>query len=201
METSHGATRIDDDTVRIVLTARERQLLRSLPEQLRPLITDEGDGAAEGEGEANEARARLFPAAYEDPTQEAEYRELVQDSLSEERAAAVDTFAETLEGGEEGSSEWAVTLSDEQTGAWLSAVNDARLVLSSLLGITSEEQWEQGPDEENPASVALYYLGWLEEELVASLAGGLPDDTDAGDELPDGEPPDDELPGGGPLGA
>jgi hypothetical protein len=49
--------------------------------------------------------------------------------------------------------------------------------------------------------VALYYLGWLEEELVASLAGGLPDDTDAGDELPDDEPPDDELPGGGPLGA
>lgn len=149
------------------LTTRERDLLRALPDQLRPILT--------GEERAEQVRQRLFPPAYDDPVDELEYREMVGPGLVAGRVEALDVFARTLDTGEARLQTWTVELSAEQAAAWLSAVNDARLALGSLLGITSEQQWERGPDRSQPSSVALWYLGWLEEELVTALMGDLPD--------------------------
>ncbi|MDP8969206.1 MAG: DUF2017 domain-containing protein [Actinomycetota bacterium] len=167
MSRVHGVRRLADGHLRVRLSTRERDLLRSLPAQLRSVLTGEQPSAG--------ARDRLFPHAYDDPLDELEYRELVGPGLLAQHLEAVDVFARTLDQGQVGRLTWTVELSAEEAGAWLSAVNDARLTLGSLLGITSEDQWERGPDRNQPSSVALWYLGWLEEELVAALMTGLPD--------------------------
>lgn len=164
----HGVGRLPDGGVQIRLSSRERELLRSLPDQVRPLLT--------GDAEAPEIQARLFPRAYDDPEAEAEYQRLAAETISAERIAAIEAFAETLEGGETGWLTWQVQLSAEQADAWLSALNDTRLTLAMLVGIRSEEDWEQGPDESDPSSVALWYLGWLQEQLLGVLTGGLEDE-------------------------
>ena len=152
-----------DGGIEVTLPSAERRLLASLPEQLRAVLR--------GEAGPPGAHARLFPVASEDPDVEASYRELAGEGLLEERLAAVEAFAETLEGGHTHRASWQVTLDEAAASAWLSATNDARLVLASLLGITSEEDWESGPEPDDAASAALHYLSWLQEALLAALRG------------------------------
>ena len=152
--------------VEVRLSVRERDLLRSLPGQLRPLL--------DGSQASDEITERLFPAGYDDPELEREYRDLVGSDIVDQRMAAMEAFAKTLEGGTTTRGRWSASLDAESAAAWLSAVNDARLILGGLLGITEESQWEDGPDDDNAASVVMYYLGWLQEELVAALMGALP---------------------------
>jgi hypothetical protein len=69
-------------------------------------------------------------------------------------------------------------LTEEQAVAWLSAMNDLRLVLGTRLDVT-EDTYEEDIDQEDPRfpSLAMYsYLGFLQEQLVEALAGALPDE-------------------------
>jgi uncharacterized protein DUF2017 len=161
--------RLPGGGVRVRLTVRERDLLASLPAQLRPLLAGEHDLSTP----AGLIRERLFPAAYADPMDELEYRELVGTTISAERLAAVEDFARTLQGGSTRRSWWSTELDAEQAAAWLSALNDARLTLAMVVGVTSEEQWQHGVDPSDPTSVALYYLGWLQEQLLDALMHAL----------------------------
>ena len=62
------------------LAPEERRVLRSVCEELRPLVADQ-----------DESVARLFPAAFrDDPKASAEYDELVRDSLIAGRLRALD---------------------------------------------------------------------------------------------------------------
>jgi hypothetical protein len=136
------------------LTDEERVVLRTLPGQLREILhTDDP------------ALRRLHPPAYQDdPEREAEYRRLVRDDLLRERLQALEVMEATIDAG---------TLDQEQMAAWLGAINDLRLVLGTRLDVT-EEMYEEGISPEDPraATFALYqYLGWLEEQVVAALAG------------------------------
>lgn len=164
MSLIHGIVRLPGGGVRVRLTPRERDLLASLPEQLRPVLAGEAPPAV---------RARLFPPAYTEPDEEADYRDLVGEALVEERLERLEAFAATLTATEPGRLSWTVELSGEQAHAWLSALNDARLTLGVLLGITDESQWEDGVDADDPSAAALYYLGWLQEQLLAALMGDL----------------------------
>ena len=155
-------TALGDGHVRVELPANEYDMLHSLPEQLRPILSGEHDVAG--------ARDRLFPPAYDDPQHEADYRELIGSDLADERLAALEAFADTLEQGSHGRRRWSADLTPEQAEAWLSATNDARLVLASVVGITSEEQWDEGPAEGDPAGAALWYLGWLQDALIGALS-------------------------------
>ena len=152
-----------DGGIAVVLPAAERRFLASLPAQLRAVLR--------GEAGPPGAHERLFPRASEDPRVEASYRELAAESLLEERLGAVDAFAATLDDGETRLATWRVTLDEDAAAAWLSATNDARLVLASLLGIASEQDWEAGPEPDDAASAALHYLSWLQEALLAALRG------------------------------
>lgn len=165
MSLVHGVARLPEGGIRVRLTARERALLRSLPGQLRAVLSGGGDAGA--------VRARLFPRAYDDAEDESEYRDLVGESLVEERLQRLEAFAGTLDAGTGGRWSWTVELSGEDAHAWLSVLNDARLTLGVLLGITDEAQWERGPEEDDPSAVALYYLGWLQEQLLAALGPAL----------------------------
>ena len=155
-----------DGGVTINLSVRERDLLRSLPDQLRPLLTDADQAPA--------IASALFSRGYDDDEEERAYRDLIGDDIVTQRTAALDTFAATLDAGKVRGGRWRAELDAEQSAAWLSAVNDGRLALGALLGISDESAWDDRYDDENPASVVLYYLGWVQEELVSALMASLP---------------------------
>ena len=138
------------------LTPEERDLLRALPGQLRELL-----------GSDDPSLRRLSPPAYpDDARQEAEYRELVGEDLDAQRRRALDVMESTID---------ADRLDEEQITAWLAALNDLRLVLGTRLDV-SEEIYERGIPKRDPREQALavyFYLGWLEEQVVAALSSGL----------------------------
>jgi hypothetical protein len=146
--------RISGGRFRLRLTREERDLLRSLPDQLRGLLPTD-----------DPALRRLRPPAYEDdPEREAEYRRLVGDDLLRQRLETLEVMRSTID---------ADILDEDQLAAWLGTLNDLRLVLGTRLEVT-EELYEEGMPEDDPRAPAfgLYqFLGWLEEHLVAALAG------------------------------
>jgi Domain of unknown function (DUF2017) len=146
--------RTGEGEYRITLSAGERELLRSLPAELRVRLEVEPE---------DPALRRLFPPAYEDAEEEVEYRRLMRDELLDGRRQALTVLEETTD---------RERLDEEELHAWLGALNDLRLVLGTRLGV-SEELYEGEPDPRDPRApeLALYlYLTWLQEELVAALS-------------------------------
>jgi len=141
------------------LPADEREMLRSVPGQLRSLL--------DGDLDAPDLR-RLFPPAYEDDADlQAEYRSLTIDDLTERRREAIRVVEETAD---------ADHLTEEQLVAWLGVVNDVRLILGTRLDVT-ESSYTRPPPQDDPrfAQFALFsYMGFLEENIVEALAKTLP---------------------------
>jgi hypothetical protein len=137
----------------LALSRDERELLRSLPGQLRALLDEDPDAPA---------LERLFPPAYEDdPEEESEYRRLVHGELLEGRRAALATLEATAD---------RERLTEDELQAWLGALNDLRLVLGTRLGVT-EETYEDEFDPRDPHApeLAVYgYLTWLQDALVTA---------------------------------
>lgn len=130
----------------------ERILLRSLPQQLRELLSSD-DPALE----------RLFPPAYPDDADlQSEYERLVRGDLLHQRLTSVEVMEQTID---------ASRVSEEQLLAWLSSLNDLRLVLGTRLGATEDDDPEDIADDDPqaPAYAVYYYLGWLEEQVVEAL--------------------------------
>jgi hypothetical protein len=132
------------------LSRDERELLRDLPRQLKELLTQTDDPSLK----------RLFPPAYvDDPAKEAEYRRLVGEDLLVGRQAALDTMAATTD---------ATELDEAQLTAWLSALNDLRLVLGTQLDIQEDDE-----PIDTPVHQVYYYLTFLEDSVIGALASGL----------------------------
>lgn len=166
--------RTRDGAVRVTLSQPERDLLRSLPDELRTLYTVE---AAD-----DPVRSRLFPRAYLDPTAEdaeREWRELVQPQLVNERLAALDRLVASLEHADapRGGTIVAV-LDDDEAAAWLGVLNDARLALGTRLEVTEALDYEElDPRDPNaPAFAAYGWLTYLQGELVETLLAEMPDE-------------------------
>jgi hypothetical protein len=203
------------------LPAGERELLQSLPEQLEEVLAavenfaggssgdDEGAGAAgagardisatdtdvrntssagpaaglEDPGALRSLR-RLFPPAYStDEDAQRNYESLTRTELSAHHRRALATLSRTA---------LATSIDDEELNEWLTAVNDLRLVLGTVLGVTEDQ-----PASSSGASsqmVVYIYLSQLEAELVDVLELSLPDPVPGADD----QAPDD--PWGEPLG-
>jgi len=152
-------TRRGDFLVR--LPAAERELLRRVPRELRTLLT-------EGDPSRDPALRRLFPpASLEDERLRAEFERLTRDELLAGRLAAAETMERTADAGR---------LSEDELLAWLSAINDVRLVLGTRLEVTEEttaEDFAELPeDDERVRMYAVYaYLTFLEDQVVEALAG------------------------------
>ncbi|HEX6475685.1 MAG TPA: DUF2017 family protein [Acidimicrobiales bacterium] len=148
-------TRAGDYQLR--LSKAERDLLRSLPGQVRELIdsTDPTDPSVR----------RLFPPAYPDEEKaEADYQSLMHDELVEHHRQALTVMEETID---------ADRLEEEQVVGWLSALNEVRLVLGTNLDV-NEGQEPVSPSDPRAPGLALYgYLSWLEEQVVEALAASL----------------------------
>jgi hypothetical protein len=141
-------TRRGDFLVR--LPAAERELLRRVPRELRTLLT-------EGDPSRDPALRRL----------RAEFERLTRDELLAGRLAAAETMERTADAGR---------LSEDELLAWLSAINDVRLVLGTRLEVTEEttaEDFAELPeDDERVRMYAVYaYLTFLEDQVVEALAG------------------------------
>lgn len=150
-------SRTRQGTYAVRLPAPERDLLRNLVEQLRELLEVTTD---------DPSVRRLFPTAYhEDPERDREYQQLVRDELLERRLAALETVEETAAADE---------LDEHQLTAWLTALNDLRLVLGTRLDV-SEDQPELGEDDPDAPAMAVYgYLSVLLGDIVDALADDLP---------------------------
>ena len=157
----------DDGRFRLGLESAERDLLRTLPQQVAQLLQDPTDPDV----------ARVFPTAYvEDEAAEAEYRSLMGPELLQAHQQALDTMVATV-GGD--------MIDEEQLHRWLGGLEVLRLVLGTQLQITEETELPE-PDLADPRSMhlALYgYLTALQDEAVRALSGLLPevsDDDDGG---------------------
>jgi len=113
--------------------------------------------------------ARLLPDAYgEDPEAAGEFRRYTEQGLRSGKVAAAQTVLATLpsDGGR-------VRLSAGDAEAWLRSLNDVRLALGVVLGITEDYEHELGdPDSEDPREAYLHVYDWLtflQETLVRAL--------------------------------
>jgi Domain of unknown function (DUF2017) len=146
--------RTGENEYRVTLSPGERELLHRLPSELRILLEAEPD---------DPTLCRLFPPAYEDAEEEAEYRRLMRDELMAGRHDALRVLEETAD---------RERIDEDELHAWLGALNDLRLVLGTRLDV-SEELYEAEPDPRDARApeLALYlYLTWLQEELVAAAS-------------------------------
>jgi hypothetical protein len=177
---------VGDDAIRVTLVEPEVELLRALPEQLRALY--EVPAPPVTGGAVDPVRDRLFPRAYLDPTAEdaeAEWRALVHPDLVRDRIGALGLLTASLDATTaRRRGKVTLDLAEDEVAAWLSVLNDARLVLGIRLQIT--EDVVPGPlDPTDPEAQGLAAYAWLtdvQSELVEALLPRLPD----GD--PDGDP-------------
>lgn len=160
-----------DGAVELTLDGPEAELLRDVPEQLRLLYDAPAD---------DPARARLFPRAYLDPTEERaelEWQALVQPSLLRDRIDALDRVLDALDRGEAKGRRLRVALAPDEVSVWLAVLNDARLAFGTRLGITDDTDVHRiaANDPKAPEKAAYAWLTVLQGELVEALLGTLPD--------------------------
>jgi hypothetical protein len=138
-----------DGTYAVELRPEERQLLGTLSEQLRVLLTTDSP-----------VLHRLFPPPYGDDHERNEgWAALAHPELIEHRIEALDALDASLS---------AESLDEDQLDAWMRSINDVRLVLGTVLDVTDDA----GPTDVDEDSVATYqayeYLGFLLERIVAA---------------------------------
>jgi len=160
---------------------RDGRLVVTLPAQavdvLRQITSDLGDLIAARE--PGPITDRLFQRAYLDPTEETaeqDWERLVHDDLGRSRAEALETLLADLDRAEASKGERVqITLDLDGEMRWLTALNDARLALGTLLGVTEEEPLEYPDDDPRAAGANLYaFLTALQGELVDVLLGETP---------------------------
>ena len=148
-------------TYAVRLPAEERQLLASLVDQLRELLELTTD---------DPSVRRLFPTAYHDDAErDQEYQQLVRDELLERRLTALSTVEESAEAAE---------LDEAQLGAWLTALNDLRLVLGTRLDVSEDQDAIDEAHPDAPAMAVYGYLSVLLNDVVDALAEDLPPPTE-----------------------
>ena len=142
-------------SIEINITAEERQLIADLVEQLRELVL-----STSPEGSVDASIRRLYPTAYvDDPEHEQEYQRLMRDQLLERRLGHLDVGEATLQDRE---------LTPETLTAWITSINDVRLVLGTHLDVSEDEEQTFAPssDPDQQQRAIYQYLSHLLGELV-----------------------------------
>jgi hypothetical protein len=113
--------------------------------------------------------ARLLPDGYrDDPEAAGEFRRYTEQGLRSGKVAAAQTVLDTLPAGG-----GHVRLGPEDAQAWLRALNDVRLAIGTVLGITEDYEDEmEAASWADPRSAYLevyHWLGYLQDSLVRAL--------------------------------
>jgi len=148
-------TRRGDYEVR--LSREERDTLRALPGELRDLLEMEDPSS-------DPAVARLHPPAYpDDPLMNLEYEMGAGAGLGPGRLEAVATMEATID---------ADRLTEDELTAWMSVVNDLRLVLGTRLDVTEDTTPADFPadDPRSPVFALYAYATWLVDTIVGALS-------------------------------
>jgi hypothetical protein len=171
--------------ISVTFGADEHRVLQHVLGEMLELLQAEGAEVAEddplaravGIGTATEvpadpALARLFPDGYvDDPEASADFRRYTEPGLRSAKSTALETALASL--GEEPQK---VVLSPEQAQAWLSALNDTRLVLGERLNVTEDLQaLVESLHDDDPRLALLWVydrLTFLQESLVQALWSG-----------------------------
>jgi hypothetical protein len=158
----------------------EAALLRSMVSQLRDMLGARAgehprDELAELTGitagpttpPADRVLARLLPDFHrDDEGLSGGMRSLHEPELLAAKDGAAGVVLDTCppDGG-------TVRLSDEQAQAWLSALNDVRLALGTVLEVDEDMPDELPPDDPRAPHLPVYHwLTWVQESLVQALA-------------------------------
>lgn len=168
------------------LDRHEAALLRSLVEQLNELLTDRADqaprdelaeltGIRTGPSDAPEdpVLSRLLPDFHRMDAEDAgDYadsaaalRSLHEPELIAAKTGVAETLLESLpqDGG-------TVTLDEETAASWLSALNDLRLALGAMIGVTEDMPDQLPSDDPRAAQLAVYHwLTWMQDSLLRVL--------------------------------
>jgi hypothetical protein len=138
-------------------------------------VVREAARAIEADEVDSEARARLFPSAYLDPTEESaeqDWQSLVHDDLSRERVEALRSLAQDLVNAPTEKGAVVVRLDADRESRWLTALNDVRLLLGTALHVGPDGRIEDTGD----GAPELYaWLSGLQEELVELMLDALPE--------------------------
>ena len=156
--------RRSDGLFEVNLDERERELVRSLLDQLRDLLLADDPNLR-----------RLFPVAHpDDPEQETAYQEMVHGQLLEARFAAIEAVEASLDADE---------VDEAGLTSWMQSINALRLVLGTVLDV-SEEGLDLEPDDARYELYLLYEsLGEILHFIVWSLSEALPEPTADGPEV------------------
>ena len=141
-----------DGTYKVVLGNAEREILATLPDQLRGVLADPGDAAL----------VRLFPSRSPTIRSATRSSRCARKAIStDDRLASIDTLEETVR---------ADKLTEEQLLAWLRTLNDLRLVLGVRLDITEDTDFSVAADDPRLPGYELYqFLTWLVDAAVGAL--------------------------------
>ena len=155
----------DGDALVLSLAPEEAQFLAGLPTELREVFAGPLD---------DPAGRRLFPSPYLDPTEEqaeSEWQAMVVPDLLRRRLDALELVTASL-GRARREGEWVeIDLSGDDVQAWLSVLNDTRLVLGSRLGIAEDDDRIVADPTQAGAFQVYDWLTGVEHDLVEHLLG------------------------------
>jgi hypothetical protein len=147
-----------DGDFEVRLPEAERELLHTMVGALR--------AALDGDVRAEPALRRLFPPAYAEAAEqeaEAEYQEMMHDELLASRRAALDVLEATAA---------RTRLDEPELLAWMTALNQLRLVLGTRLDVSEDDPPFPDPGDPTAALHEVYhYLGVLLEAVLDALEG------------------------------
>ena len=145
------------DGVMLTLNHPERMILGDVLQGMRGILDLTED-------REDPVIRRLYPpVSMDDELHAAVWDVINRGELAEQRRVALETVAETLDGG---------PLTGAQCQAWLTTLNDVRIVLGVRLSVTEETEFTDFEDDDDSASFAIYlFLGKMLEELVEALMG------------------------------
>lgn len=136
-----------DDNVRV--------LIRKVSEELREVLLVNDP----------EATRRLYPTAYpDDDEMNAEYQEMVHDQLLMQRLDGIDELQATIDDD-------VITL--DTADAWMSTINQVRLVLGTRLDVSEDEMVVDDDDPEAQSIVIYQVLSYVLEHLTDARMGAL----------------------------
>ena len=167
---------------------RDRVLVCTLPEPYAELLKQIVRELAEmiAAPPPGDVTDRLFPRAYLDPTEEEaeqEWQSFVHDDLVRAKADALEGVLADLNGARPaGAERVAIELDEEGESRWLTVLNDARLTLGTVLGVSEEEELAFPPDDPRAIRAEIYeVLTDLQHDLVDVLLAEQPEAGTAGE--------------------
>ena len=141
---------IQDDAITVRLDESVRSLLERVANELREVLLVNDPAATR----------RLYPTAYPDDDElETEYQDLVHDQLLMQRLDALDSFEATINNEQ---------INVDTADAWMSTINQIRLVLGTRLDVSEDESDFDEDDPDAYSKVIYQVLSHILEELTST---------------------------------